>query len=267
MWEANVGATQRVLKAAAQAGIQRIVYVSTVNVFGNTRGRIVDETFARDPRRGFVSWYDETKWQAHLIAVGHVNVGDPVLIAMPGGVYGPGDHTQVGVQLLQAYNGSLPYRAVDDAGLTWAHVDDIAAGILAILDRGRVGESYILAGPAHRLREAIEIAAELGGHRPPRLRVPTTALRVLAQVADRLAPQTRSRLGLPDNLHEVLSSSAGVTYWATAAKAREELGFAPRDLRIGLHDWLVGPGVSPKASSGGVSTVDRAPNAPDGAPR
>ena len=239
MWEANVGTTQRVLKAAVQAGVPRIVYVSTVNVFGNTRGRLVDETYVRDPRNGFLSWYDETKWQAHLVALGHINVGDPVVIAMPGGVYGPGDHTQVGVQLRQAYEGGLRYRTVDDAGLTWAHVDDIAAGILAVLDRGAVGGSYVLAGPPHRLREAIAIAAHLGGHRPPALSVPTLALRAVAPIADRLPPDTRASLGLPNNLGEVLSASAGVTYWATADKARRDLGFAARDLRTGLRDWLV----------------------------
>jgi nucleoside-diphosphate-sugar epimerase len=241
MWEANVGTTQRVLTAAVEAGVQRIVYVSTVNVFGNTRGRLVDESYVRDPRKGFLSWYDDTKWQAHLLAVGHVNRGDPVVIAMPGQVYGPGDHTQVGGQLRQAFQGKLRYRVLDDAGLTWGHVDDIAAGILAVLDRGRLGESYILAGPAHRIREAIAIAADLGGHRPPRLAVPTTTLRALAPLAGRLSPMLRSRLALPDNLHEVLSASAGVTYWATADKARRELGFEPRDLRSGLRDWLVPP--------------------------
>jgi dihydroflavonol-4-reductase len=265
MWEANVGSTQRVLKAAVQAGIPRIVYVSTVNVFGNTRGRVVDESFVRDPRRGFVSWYDETKWQAHLIAVGHINVGDPVVIAMPGGVYGPGDHTQVGVQLVQAYNGTLPYRVIDDMGLTWAHVDDIAAGIMAVQDRGRVGDSYVLAGPAHRLFEAIALAAELGGHRPPRLRVPTAALRAIAPLADRVSPETRSRFGLPDNLHEVLAASAGVTYWATAAKARSELGFHRRDLRTGLRDWLV-PAPEPEAAEDATS-VDADASSPAKAPR
>jgi dihydroflavonol-4-reductase len=241
MWEANVGTTQRVLKAAVEAGIQRIVYVSTVNVFGNTRGRLVDETYVRDPRKGFLSWYDETKWQAHLVAVGHVDVGDPIVIAMPGQVYGPGDHTQVGAQLKHAFDGTLRFRAGDDTGLTWGHVDDIAAGILAVLDRGRTGESYVVAGPPHRVREAIAIAADLGGHRPPRLAVPTAAMRALSPLAARLSSRLRSRLGLPDNLHEVLTASVGVTYWATADKARNELGFAPRDLRSGLRDWLVPP--------------------------
>jgi dihydroflavonol-4-reductase len=240
MWEANVGATQRVLKAAVEARIPRVVYVSTVNVFGNTKGRLVDETFVRDPRDGFLSWYDETKWQAHLLAVSHIDAGDPVVIAMPGGVYGPGDHTQVGVQLRQAFEGTLRYRVLDDFGITWVHVDDLAEGLLAALDRGRLGESYVLAGPAHRLREAIAVAADLGGHPPPTLSTPTMILRALAPIADRLGDSSRARFGLPANLSEVVSASSGVTYWATADKARSELAFEPRDLRTGLSAWLMG---------------------------
>ena len=248
MWEANVGATQRVLKAAVRGGIGRIVYISTVNVFGNTRGRYADERYVRDPRQGFLSWYDETKWQAHLIAIGHVDRGDSVMVALPGGVYGPGDRTQAGAQLRRAFDGTLKVSALDDVRLTWAHVDDIAGGILGVLDRGRIGESYILAGPGHSLREAISVAARLGGHRPPRLTLPTGLLRAVAPVTDRLGRTTQARLGLPGRLREAISASAGVTYLATSAKARAELGFDARDLRTGLRDWFLG---SPEQGAAG----------------
>ena len=59
MWDANVGTTTRMLDAAERAGTPRFVYVSTVNVFGNTHGRVVDETYRRDLTNGFLSWYDE----------------------------------------------------------------------------------------------------------------------------------------------------------------------------------------------------------------
>jgi dihydroflavonol-4-reductase len=239
MWEANVGATQRVLRAAVRGGVGRIVYVSTVNVFGNTRGRYVDESYVRDPRQGFLSWYDETKWQAHLLAVGHVDRSDPVMIAMPGEVYGPGDRSQVGAQLQQAFDGTLRFTALDDVRLTWMHVDDLAAGLLALLDRGRTGDSYVLAGPGHRLRDAMTTAAFLGGHLPP-ASVPTAFLGAIAPLADRLGPRLRTRLGVPANLREAISASAGVSYLATSAKAQAELGFNARDLRTGLRDWLIG---------------------------
>ncbi len=68
MWDANVGTTTRVLDAAVAAGVPCIVYVSTVNVFGNTHGTVVDESYRRDLADGFLSWYDETKFRAHEVA-------------------------------------------------------------------------------------------------------------------------------------------------------------------------------------------------------
>jgi nucleoside-diphosphate-sugar epimerase len=236
MWAANVDTTERVLEAAIAAGVSRIVYVSTVNVFGDTRGQIVDETFRRDLRHGFVSWYDRTKHDAHAVAEARSAGGAPIVIVLPGGVYGPGDHSEAGRQLEHAYRGSLRYRALDDVGLCWAHVDDVAAGIVGALDRGRIGESYVLAGPAHRMRSAVATAARLAGRQPPRLRVPTRLLRGAAPVAARLPAGLVARAGLPPNLAEVVTASDGVTYWASSAKAARELDFRTRDLETGLRN-------------------------------
>src|SRR3954454_16047929 len=68
MWQANVGATERVLDAAIKARVAKIVYVSTVNVFGDTHGEQPDESFERDLTTGFLSYYDETKYRAHEAA-------------------------------------------------------------------------------------------------------------------------------------------------------------------------------------------------------
>ena len=236
MWAANVDTTDRVLGAAVDARARRIVHVSTVNVFGDTRGQIVDETFHRDLGRGFVSWYDRTKHRAHEVAGEWIARGAPIVIVQPGGVYGPGDHSAAGGQLEQAYHGSLRYRALDDVGLSWVHVDDVADGIILALDRGRIGESYVLAGPAHRMRSAITLAARLAGRRPPRVRVPTALLRAAAPLATRLPETLLTRAGLPSNLAEVVSAGDGVTYWASSAKGERELGYRARDLVTGLRD-------------------------------
>ncbi len=241
MWDANVAATERVLDAAVAAGVGRIVHVSTVNVFGDTKGRVVDETYRRDLASGFVSYYDETKYRAHEAAERRAAQGAPIVIVQPGGVYGPGDHAAAGQQLEAAFRGRLRYRALDDVGLSWVHVDDVAAGIVAALERGRAGESYVLAGPAHRLGEAIAIAAGAGGRRPPRLRVPTSALRLLAPLARRLPEGASRLLGVPANLDEALSAAAGVTYWAASDKAERELGFRARDLGTGVSDAFAHP--------------------------
>jgi nucleoside-diphosphate-sugar epimerase len=236
MWAANVTAVERVIEAAVVTGVTRIVHVSTANIFGNTREKVVDETYRRDLSQGFVSWYDETKFRGHEAAEARIARGDPVLIAMPGTVYGPDDHSQIGDQLRRAFAGTLPYRALDDVGTSLVHVDDEAAGIVAVLDRGRVGEAYVLAGPCQRLRDGIEIAARLGGRRSPRLRLPTALLRAMAPIARRVGPVG----GLPADLRETIAASDGVTYWASSQKATDELGFAPRDLETGLRDMLVG---------------------------
>ncbi len=227
MWDANVGTTTCVLDAAEAAGVPRIVYVSTVNVVGNTHGKVVDETYRRDLGAGFLSWYDETKYGAHEVAEQRIASGAPVVIVLPSQVYGPGDHTAFGEQMRLANAGRLRYRAADDVGVGLVHVDDLAAGIVAALDRGVVGQSYVLTGPVTTLRDAVEIAARIGGHGVPRLRIPTGLLRAMAPLG-RL-------IGQP-NLREVVSASAGVTYWASAAKASKELGFAPREIEQGLRD-------------------------------
>jgi nucleoside-diphosphate-sugar epimerase len=227
VWDANVGTTTRLLDAAERARTPRVLYVSTVNVFGNTRGRIVDESYRRDLADGFLSWYDETKYRAHEIAEQRIASGAPVLIVLPSQVYGRADHSAIGDQLRRAFDGTLRYRALDDVGFGLVHVEDLAAGILAALDREAVGHSYVLSGPTTTLGAAIDLAAQVGGTRPPRFRVPTRSLRATAALG-RLVGQT--------NLAEVISASDGVTYWASARRANDELGWAARPIEAGLRD-------------------------------
>jgi dihydroflavonol-4-reductase len=227
MLDANVGTTARVLDAAAVARTPRIVYVSTVNAFGNTRGRVVDESYRRDPAARFLSWYDETKFRAHQAAEQRIARGARILIALPSQVYGPRDHSAFGDQLRLARDGQLRYRALDDVGVGLVHVDDLAAGIVAALDRGRIGRSYILSGPTTTLAEAIDLAAALGGHEPPRLRIPTGLLRVMAPLG--------ALIGQP-NVAELISAADGVTYWASSARAEAELGFVARAIEAGFRD-------------------------------
>ena len=232
MWDANIGTTTRVLDAAEAAGTPRIVYVSTVNVFGNTHGAVADEAYRRDLRAGFLSWYDQTKYGAHEVAEQRLRAGAPIVIVQPSQVYGPGDYTETGERLRLAHQGKLRFRALGEVGMGLVHVDDLAAGIAAALERGRTGEAYILSGPRTTLEDAIEIAARLGGRRPPALSLPTGLLRALAP----LGPA----IGRP-NLAEVVTASAGVTYWASSAKAEAELDFHPRSVEQGLRDTFETP--------------------------
>lgn len=232
MWDANVGATERVLDAAIAAGVPRIVYISTNNVLGDTHGTEPDETYRRDLSAGWLSYYDETKYRAHEAAEQRINAGAPIVIVQPSQVYGPNDHSLVSSQLDLAYHGRLRYLTFPSAGHGWVHVHDLADGIVAALDRGRTGEAYSLAGPSYRLGDAIGVAARAGGRKPPRLTMPGRLLRMIAPISDRLGGLP----GLPGNTGEVIRAGDGVTYWARHDKATAELGFEPRSLEQGVAD-------------------------------
>ena len=238
MRDVNVGGTERVLDAAIAAGVRRIVHVSTVNAFGNTKGRVVDETYERRVEDGFLSAYDETKYAAHRVALERAGGGAPVVIAQPGAAYGPGDESQIGEQLRLAQRGKLRYVTFGGLGFTAVHVDDVVIGLLLVLDSGLTGESYVLGAEPTTMKEAVAIAARTAGHKPPRLAMPTPMVRAMAPFGRVIGPL----LGQPPNLSELVRASAGVTYWATHAKAQRELGYAPRDLETGLKEMAASTG-------------------------
>ncbi|HEX2096657.1 MAG TPA: NAD-dependent epimerase/dehydratase family protein [Solirubrobacterales bacterium] len=234
MYEANVAGTERVLRAALEARIPKVVYVSTVGAFGNTSGEVVDESYEH-PGKSFTSYYEETKVEAHRIAKRMAaDEGLPCTIVQPGGVYGPGDTSQVADLLEQFLSGKLPLIPFPELGICLSHVEDIAAGVLLALDKGRPGEAYVLSGPATTMGEAIETVARLTGRKPPRGALPTPLIKAMTPIG----PLVGKLMGQPPNLRELISSADGVTFWASYEKARRELGYSPRGLEEGLRQTL-----------------------------
>ena len=175
MWEANVAGTERVMEAALAAKIPRIVYVSTVGVFGNTDRKVVDETYEH-PEQSFTSYYEETKLEAHKIVKRMIAERDlPAIIVQPGGVYGPGDTSQVADLLQEFFAGKLPLLPFPELGICMSHVEDIAGGVILALDKGKLGEIYVISGPATTMRGAIEAVASVSGRKAPKRNLPTAA--------------------------------------------------------------------------------------------
>ncbi len=228
--ESNVDGTKAALDGILAAGIERVVYVSTVGVFGNTKGATVDETYERSLSDGFLSVYDETKYEAHQIAKRHIERGAPIVVVQPSAVYGPRDHSELGDTLARAAQGKLPAVPFGDLGVSMVHVDDVAAGIILALEKGKVGESYILSGEPSTMAELVKQAAAIGGKPAPRLAVPTALLKVVAPAGRLLGPV----FGMPTNIKELVSASGGVTYYASHDKATRELDYKPRALAVGL---------------------------------
>ena len=224
MEDTNVTGTRRILEIARAAGTPRVVYVSTIAAFGNTHGAVVAEGYR--PTSPPTSAYEDTKRRAHEIALDAAKSGAPIVIVQPGQVYGPSDHSAVGANFRALAEGRLGYRAFEGLGLNLVHVDDLADGILRALDRGRAGECYVLGGEIATLGDAYRAVAKATGRGVPPLVVPSAIVRL----AGRLLPSMR----------EVVSSADGVTFWASDAKARAELGTSPRNLATGMRD-VFGP--------------------------
>jgi dihydroflavonol-4-reductase len=248
MDRANVEGTEHVIDAAVAAGVPRIVYVSTVGAFGNTHGKVVDESYEH-PGLEYTSHYERTKTAAHRIAKAKIAAGAPVIIVQPGGVYGPNDHSELGTIILDAARGKLPAKSFPGMGMMLAHVDDVAAGIVAAADRGEIGESYILSGEKMTIGEVVDRASALAGRRPPRMTTPVWLLKAIRPAG----PLVGKAMGLPPNLGELITSADGVTFWATHEKATQELGYRPRDVETGLRETLVAEGVIEPASSPAAS--------------
>lgn len=234
MWEANVAGTESVMKAALEARVAKIVYVSTCGIFGNTHRKVVDEAYEH-PGKEFTSYYEETKLEAHRIVKRMIAEHDlPAIIVQPGGVYGPGDTSQVADLLQEFFAGKLPLLPFPEFGICMTHVDDIAGGILLALDKGRVGETYVLSGPVTTMREAIETVAAVSGRKAPKRAMPTAMMKALTPIG----PLVGKLMGQPPNLRELISSADGVTFWASHEKASRELGYAPRGMEEGWRQTL-----------------------------
>jgi nucleoside-diphosphate-sugar epimerase len=228
----NVDGTRNVLDAARQAGVPKIVYTSTVGVFGHTRGKVVDESYRHDGP--WLTTYDRTKWRAHYeVALPMAEAGLPLVIVQPGLVYGPGDTSNVGDVFRDYLRGRLPVTPVQ--GGCWSHVDDTARGHIQAMDRGRIGASYVLGGECRMWQDVLQLAREITGIRPPRLTLPPA----VARLASRLLTPIAAMIPLPQMYHpETLRVAAGTTYWASDALARREIGWDPRPLRQGLAQTL-----------------------------
>ncbi len=219
----TVEGTRSVLQAALQAGVQRVVHTSSVAALGvpeqyGSRPAPIDErhTWNYDPKR----WpYGYAKYLAELEVQRAVAAGLDVVIVNPSLVFGPRDIYRMNTSLVvQVARGRLP--ALVDAGINVVHIDDVARGHVAALERGRTGERYILGGENLPLREIVRKIAALTGGSKPLVELPTGVVRNLAAPARWL----RSFLNLP--VDPSLFYQAGYYFYYDIHKSLGELGIA-----------------------------------------
>jgi dihydroflavonol-4-reductase len=234
IFQSNVSGTRIIMEEAARAGVKRIVYTSSVATLKIPDDGSADETMPL-PDGGGIGTYKRSKVAAERLVEAMVaERGLPVVIVNPSTPIGPRDvkPTPTGRIIIEAATGRMP--AFLDTGLNLVHVDDVAAGHLLALRRGRVGERYILGGENMALADMLAIIAKLVGRRPPRLQLPRLPLMPLAYAAEAVAQITgREPFVTVDGLR-----MAKYRMYFTAAKAERDLGFKARPAIEALEDAI-----------------------------
>ena len=229
---ANVAGTRALLQAAHRAGAERMVYCSSVAALGlvgdGTPGT-EDTPVSLDK---VIGTYKQSKYLAEQAVLELARAGVPVVVVNPSAPVGPRDikPTPTGKMIADTAAGRMP--AYVDTGLNVVHVDDVAEGHALALERGRVGERYILGGEDFGMAELLALVARIAGRTPPRVRLPHAALYPVALASEGLA----RAFGIEPVVTRDILAMARKKMFFSSAKARAELGYAPRPAAEAVQD-------------------------------
>jgi dihydroflavonol-4-reductase len=222
LYQSNVDGTRNLLTAAGEAGVERVVYTSTVGCIGVPHGGLGDETrpVSIDDMRGA---YKRSKFLAEQVALEQARSGLPVVIVNPTAPVGDHDFkpTPTGHIILDFLRGQTP--AFIDTGLNLVDVHDTALGHLLALERGRVGERYILGAENLTLEQILAKTAGVSGRRAPTTEIPYAVAYGFAVVNTAWSALTGGEPRAPLDAVRMARKKMFVTH----AKAAAELGFAP----------------------------------------
>jgi dihydroflavonol-4-reductase len=245
MLRANVAGTEALMRAGLQAGVERIVYCSSVAALGLTKdGSPADETTPVD-ESAIAGIYKRSKYRAEQVVLRMVREdGLPAVIVNPAAPVGPRDikPTPTGRMIADAARGRMP--AYLRTGLDVVHVEDVADGHVQALERGRIGERYILGGENLMLPDILRLVDDASGRPRRRVALPLAAMWPVALAAEAVARASgREPLVTRDHLR-----MARKLMFFSHAKAARELGYAPRPARLAVADavaWFRAMGLVP----------------------
>ena len=232
-YRVNVDGTRNVLEGALEAGVRRVVYTSSAATIGEAQGQLGDEHTIH--RGYFLSDYERSKYLGDQVALEVCERGLPLVVVNPASVYGPGQTSHMTQALVRFLNGRLP--AIIDARLNFAYVDDVIKGHLSAMEKGQVGERYILGGDNASLSEFLGLGAKIAGvPRKPR-QVPPWLVKAVARILHVVSLATKRRPWV--SLDEARTASHSFIF--DTSRAREELGLEWTPLPVGLEktvSWL-----------------------------
>ncbi len=233
MTQVNVEGTKAVLETAAQMSpMPKLVYCSTIGIYGDTAGIAVDETFVRT-QRDFSSAYDRTKYEAQQLVDAAAAQGQPTVSVMPVGIFGPGD-PHFGPVIRLFLNGKLKFWPGGDRITGIVHVDDLVSAMLLAAEQGPSGEHYIISAGELSTTEMFKMLGEKTKVSVPQ-EPPKFLVRLLGNLLDPIGRALSiNPLLSRERVHYIYDRCVRVN----AAKAQQELGWQPRSIREILQDIL-----------------------------
>ncbi|MFQ5937522.1 MAG: hopanoid-associated sugar epimerase [Acidiferrobacterales bacterium] len=234
IYKANVTGTRDIMLAAANAGVERIVYTSSVATLGLNSDHTPADEGTPVTLADMVGHYKRSKFLAEEEVRKLVHDDAlPAVIVNPSAPIGPRDikPTPTGRMIIDAASGRMP--AYVDTGVNLVHVDDVAAGHLLAFERGKIGERYVLGACNMTLREILTRVAQITGRRPPKIRLPHSVVLPVAYIAEAWARLTNG--SEPRITVDGVRLSKKYMFFSVG-KAKRELGFNPGPVEQALSD-------------------------------
>lgn len=230
MERVNVEGTRAVMEVAQATDVKKVVYCSTIGVFGDTQGRVVDETFQRE-QADFSSAYDRTKYEAQQIVDRFAAQGLPVVSILPSGIFGA-DDPHFGPVIQQFLKGKLKLWAGGERITGIVHVDDLVTAMILAAEQGKPGEHYIISAGDLTTREMFAILSQETGVPVPN-EAPKPLVRLAGNLLDPIGRLFKWQPPLSrERVHYVYDRCVRVD----ATKARTELGWQPRSVSQTLKE-------------------------------
>jgi dihydroflavonol-4-reductase len=230
IYDSNVGGTRNLLAAAKKAGVEQLIYTSTVATVAVDRPELPNE--ATDSKlQEMIGHYKRSKWMAEKEVLKAAKDGAPVIIAMPTTPVGPWDWkpTPTGKIILDFLNGAMPGYV--DTGLNFVGVEECAAGHLLVSERGKVGERYLLGAENLTLKELLDILAKITGLAAPSMKFPHGLALSVAYVDTAFSRLVGKEPGIPVECVKIAQHKMFVD----CSRAKRELGFEPGPVAAALE--------------------------------
>jgi dihydroflavonol-4-reductase len=230
IYDSNVGGTKNLLAAAERAGVERLIYTSTVATIAVDRPQLPNE--ATDSKlEEMVGHYKRSKWMAEQEVLQAAKKGLPVIVAMPTTPVGPWDWkpTPTGKIILDFLNGKMPGYV--ETGLNFVGVEECAAGHLLAAEKGKVGERYLLGAENLTLKELLDTLAKITGLAAPKWKIPHGVALGVAYVETGFSRLIGKEPQIPVEGVKIAQHKMFVD----ASRAQRELGFQPGPVSAALE--------------------------------